>query len=167
MIPSSISKTTATIPSHGQLCPNHVHILLQPILPWTVAKIIASLKSCTGRQIAETLASEKLETTDTLTTPTKSHIKISDPESPGTARLQPRRHVIWFPEYSDRYIRNERHLRDAINYIHENPVKAGLISKPDQWPRSSAYQHRPDREAPASRAQEGDQKHKKESYFQR
>jgi REP element-mobilizing transposase RayT len=45
---------------------------------------------------------------------------------------------FWFPEYFDRYIRNERHLEAAIHYIHENPVKAGLVEKPEDWPFGSA-----------------------------
>jgi len=45
---------------------------------------------------------------------------------------------FWFPEYFDRYIRNEHHLEGAIHYIHENPVKAGLVEKPEDWPFSSA-----------------------------
>jgi putative DNA methylase len=45
---------------------------------------------------------------------------------------------FWFPEYFDRYIRDERHLVAAIRYIHANPVKAGLVERPEDWPWSSA-----------------------------
>ena len=46
--------------------------------------------------------------------------------------------TVWQREYYDRYIRNDRHLVAVINYIHENPVKAGLVENPWQWPYSSA-----------------------------
>ncbi|MDY6877083.1 MAG: transposase [Chloroflexota bacterium] len=45
---------------------------------------------------------------------------------------------FWFPEYFDRYIRDECHFANAVHYIHENPVKAGLVEKPEAWPFSSA-----------------------------
>jgi type I restriction enzyme R subunit/putative DNA methylase len=47
------------------------------------------------------------------------------------------RHV-WHREYWDRYIRNERHFRKAVEYIHNNPVKARLVQSPEEWPWRSA-----------------------------
>lgn len=38
----------------------------------------------------------------------------------------------------DRWIRNERHFSTALNYIHHNPVKHGLVNKWQDWPFSSA-----------------------------
>jgi REP element-mobilizing transposase RayT len=46
---------------------------------------------------------------------------------------------FWMEEYFDRYIRNADHFRNAVNYIENNPVKAGLCSKPSDWPFSSAW----------------------------
>lgn len=45
---------------------------------------------------------------------------------------------FWYHEYFDRYIRDERHFANAVRYIHENPVKAGLVEKPEEWLFSSA-----------------------------
>ena len=53
-------------------------------------------------------------------------------------RLLGRSGQFWAVDYFDRYIRNERHFADAVNYIHNNPVKAGLVSTPEAWPFSSA-----------------------------
>ena len=44
----------------------------------------------------------------------------------------------WQIEYWDRFIRDEKHFAQAINYIHENPVKAGLCHHPKEWRWSSA-----------------------------
>ena len=38
----------------------------------------------------------------------------------------------------DRYVRDEAHYRKVTHYIEWNPVKAGLVKTPDQWPFSSA-----------------------------
>lgn len=41
---------------------------------------------------------------------------------------------FWMNEYFDRYIRNQEHLSNVINYIAQNPVKAGLVKPPEDWP---------------------------------
>jgi len=46
---------------------------------------------------------------------------------------------FWMHDYWDRYIRDEQHLLFVIDYIHNNPVKAGLCLKETDWLWSSAY----------------------------
>ncbi len=46
---------------------------------------------------------------------------------------------FWEREPFDRYIRNEQHYRNALAYIENNPVKAGLCEKPEDWRWSSAW----------------------------
>jgi REP element-mobilizing transposase RayT len=45
---------------------------------------------------------------------------------------------FWQKEYFDRYIRNARHFAKVVAYIENNPVKAHLCEKPEDWPFSSA-----------------------------
>lgn len=45
---------------------------------------------------------------------------------------------FWQKEPFDRFIRNANHYRNALNYIENNPVKAGLCEKPEDWRWSSA-----------------------------
>jgi len=45
---------------------------------------------------------------------------------------------FWIDDYFDRYARNEKHFYKTIEYIENNPVKAGLCEKPEDWPFSSA-----------------------------
>lgn len=47
--------------------------------------------------------------------------------------------VFWFREFHDRYIRNEPHLVAAIEYVENNPVKAGLVTTKNKWRWSSAW----------------------------
>jgi len=46
---------------------------------------------------------------------------------------------FWFREYFDRFIRDDRHFRNAVSYIEENPVKAGFVRVPAEWRWSSAW----------------------------
>jgi REP element-mobilizing transposase RayT len=91
--------------------PNHVHVLFRPIGHWTMANIVASWKKFTARKISEYLRAN------------------------GEAPITP----IWQREYWDRYVRDQHHLARAIEYIHTNPVKAGLAATPGSYPWSSAF----------------------------
>ena len=51
---------------------------------------------------------------------------------------------FWSREYFDRCIRDERHFANAVRYIDNNPVKAGLVAAPEDWPFSSAARGTPD-----------------------
>jgi REP element-mobilizing transposase RayT len=45
---------------------------------------------------------------------------------------------FWQKEYFDRFIRNPRQFARTIAYIENNPVKANLCDRPEDWPFSSA-----------------------------
>jgi REP element-mobilizing transposase RayT len=49
---------------------------------------------------------------------------------------------FWFREYFDRFIREDRHFVNAVKYIEENPVKAGLVRASEKWRWSSAWWRR-------------------------
>ena len=46
---------------------------------------------------------------------------------------------LWHREYFDRYVRDEKHLKEVSEYIEMNPVKAGLVKNKEDWQFSSAY----------------------------
>lgn len=48
---------------------------------------------------------------------------------------------LWQRGVFDRYIRDEQHLSNVTNYIYLNPVKAGLVDDPFDWPWSSIHKH--------------------------
>jgi REP element-mobilizing transposase RayT len=91
--------------------PNHVHVLFTPIRGWTVAQIVASWKKFTARRICDSRRGRG----DNHTGP------------------------VWHREYWDRFIRDQRHLAQTIEYIHLNPVKARLVGTAKSWRWSSAF----------------------------
>ena len=54
-------------------------------------------------------------------------------------KLFNRKGQLWMPEYFDRYIRDQEHFNNVVNYIHNNPVKAGLVDDPTHYRWSSAF----------------------------
>jgi putative DNA methylase len=45
---------------------------------------------------------------------------------------------FWARDYFDRYIRDDQHLAAVIRYIENNPVKAGLVERAEDWLFGSA-----------------------------
>jgi putative DNA methylase len=45
---------------------------------------------------------------------------------------------FWEDESYDHWVRDERELERIRHYIERNPVSAGLVKSPDDWPWSSA-----------------------------
>jgi REP element-mobilizing transposase RayT len=56
----------------------------------------------------------------------------------------------WQREYLDRYIRHAEHFEQAVAYIEENPVRAGLVKVKVDWPWSSARFRAPGSASPWS-----------------
>lgn len=49
---------------------------------------------------------------------------------------------FWMRDYFDRYIRDNNHFFKALDYIHNNPVKAGFCADYFDWKFSSAWRER-------------------------
>jgi putative transposase len=52
------------------------------------------------------------------------------------ARAQP----FWLPRYYDFNVRTEKKRLEKLNYIHWNPMKRGLVDRPEDW-RWSSYRY--------------------------
>jgi len=84
--------------------PTHVHVMIRPVEMESLPRIVQSWKSYTGR-----------------------YLKALFPQACVDGKF-------WAREYWDRYIRDETHFCNAIEYIRMNPVKAGLVTTPADWP---------------------------------
>jgi putative transposase len=105
--------------------PNHVHALFEAMDGWTVAKVVASWKKFTARRICDYLR--------------ESAVREAAEKKNANREIGVPRRSIWHREYWDRYIRSEKHLRRAVDYIHMNPVEAGLAASVEDWRWSSAF----------------------------
>jgi REP element-mobilizing transposase RayT len=45
---------------------------------------------------------------------------------------------FWQDESYDHWVRSNKERNSIIRYIHFNPVTAGLVAEPEEWPWSSA-----------------------------
>lgn len=44
---------------------------------------------------------------------------------------------FWMEDFFDHWARNQRQTADTIEYLHNNPVRRGLVKKPEDYPWSS------------------------------
>ena len=45
---------------------------------------------------------------------------------------------LWQPRFFDRALRTVKEYNEKVEYVHLNPVRAGLVSRPEDW-RWSSY----------------------------
>jgi len=46
---------------------------------------------------------------------------------------------FWQKTYHDRKVRDETELENQLNYILQNPVRAGYVNEPEDWPWSDSF----------------------------
>ncbi len=46
--------------------------------------------------------------------------------------------LLWQGRFFDHAVRTAKEYHETVEYIHGNPVKAGLVTRPEDWPWSSA-----------------------------
>ena len=45
--------------------------------------------------------------------------------------------LLWPPRFFDRAVRTVKEYDEKVEYIHLNPVRAGLVDRAEDWPWSS------------------------------
>ena len=107
------------------IMPDHFHLIIKTHKGLTVSKCIGSFKRITSRKITSEL--EKANNERLLSVLKKG--ALLEPTSDSR---------VWEYRFDSFVITNEDTLRQKIEYIHNNPVKAGLVSEPTEWRYSSA-----------------------------
>jgi REP element-mobilizing transposase RayT len=107
------------------LMPSHVHLI--PAMPAgeSISDLMRDFKKYTSTTIREQLQRERREAfLETLhrNGKLKKHQEFK----------------LWMDRFDDNVIRDDKTLATKIEYIHNNPVKAGFVSTPEDWIYSSA-----------------------------
>ena len=105
------------------LMKNHIHFIASAN---DLSKEVANFKSFTARKIIDLLKQEKSTSLLRLLEVFKLRHK------------KDRQYQVWQEGSHPQEIINERMMTQKINYIHNNPVRAGYVRKPIDWPYSSA-----------------------------
>ncbi len=106
------------------IMPNHVHLIIKEYINCNIDDILNKWKSFSSKQIIN--LSKFIENDIDF-------YKYNKEALDGLIKSK----IIWQRSYWDHYIRNDEEFLNKIDYIHQNPVKAGLVSKAEDWQYSS------------------------------
>jgi putative transposase len=109
--------------------PDHFHLLANPLC-LDVSLIIGRLKGRVASSILKWLrAGEQSELLAELQLP--------------RALSSGQTHAVWLQDFSAVDIWSRKFIRQKLNYIHNNPVRAGLCDHPGRWRWSSYHAYFP------------------------
>ena len=114
--------------------PNHVHLIIKTFEGYELGKLVWSWK----RHVSKFVFENRDYTENFMKRLSKVNQSLLDNRTPENIQrfLKPAsecgapgmgKRSLWQREYWDRFIRDEQHLKSAVEYILQNPVKAGLI----------------------------------------
>ncbi|HBB94501.1 MAG TPA: hypothetical protein DC054_03855 [Blastocatellia bacterium] len=116
------------------LIPDHFHLLANPI-ELNISKVVGKLK---GRSASKILKYFRAGNESEIL----GRLKLARPLASGQT------HAVWLQDFSSIDIWSDKFIRQKLNYIHLNPVRAGLCDHPAKrrWSRYHAYlPHEPGR----------------------
>ena len=123
--------------------PDHIHLLVSEPQLRTLADALKSLKQGVSRRLIDTAEGGPLKPDVGLSGeggPFKPDVGLSGeggPFKPDVGLSGEKAAHFWQKRYYDFNVRNHEQFVEKIHYIHQNPVKAGLCNRPEDWPWSS------------------------------
>ena len=110
---------------------NHIHLVLRAGNPqkWPLWDILRDFKKFTARTILDTIMKEKESRRDWLMYMFKYYAKQN---------TNNREFQFWQQDNYPVELLNINQVWTKINYIHNNPVKAGIVDSPEEYIYSSA-----------------------------
>jgi putative transposase len=109
------------------LLPDHLHCI------WTLPDEDSDFS--TRWRLIKSFFSRNYENVSLVDEPNPAHGINS------ASRLKKKEKDIWQRRFWEHFIRDEKDLRQHVEYIHYNPVKHGLVKAPKDWPYSSFHYH--------------------------
>jgi putative transposase len=103
--------------------PDHVHLILNP-LNRDIGAVMRRLKSTSARLILDWLRES-------------NHLVSLEKLAVSVPQVRSHTHSLWQKDFSSIDLWTPRFIRQKLNYIHLNPVRAGLCEHPADWQGSS------------------------------
>ena len=103
----------------GVFLPDHWHAIIYPPYPLTISTVRESLKGGATKRI--------------------NRARRETESRRGIRRLTDTSALLFQPRFFDRALRTVREYHEKVWYIHLNPVKAGWVTRPEDWPWSSVH----------------------------
>ena len=109
--------------------PDHVHLLLNPASS-NISALMRRLKGRSARKILDWLIEGQHASS-------LAKFKLNNPQRHAHT------HAVWLKDFSAVDVWSPTFIRQKLNYIHNNPVRAGLCEHPARWRWSSYHAYLP------------------------
>lgn len=103
---------------------DHIHLLIQPLGAFTISDIMRDFKTFTAKRLIRQAEVENRQ--DLLAAFAQAGQETGRSEN-----------KVWQDSFWDKIIYTEKFLRQKLNYIHRNPIRAGLVDDLSGFPYSS------------------------------
>jgi putative transposase len=103
--------------------PDHAHLIINP-LNRDIGVVMRRLKSTSARLLLDWLRES-------------NHLYSLRKLALGVPQARSHTHSLWQKDFSSIDLWTPRFIRQKLNYIHLNPVRAGLCEHPAEWTWSS------------------------------
>jgi putative transposase len=110
------------------LMPEHFHLPIKPEPAESTSALMQELKKRTAQRTVSLL-------TENQGYPW-CHKMLSGLRLPATVHSDSR-YRVWERRFYPYGVYSDRKRREKLNYMHNNPVKRGLVRSPEEWPWSS------------------------------
>jgi|SRR3972149_9095025 len=107
------------------LMPNHIHLIVWPSLNTAISDFMRDFKKYTAVQVRMLLEKD-------------GEIELLDVLRKNARGMRGQIFKLWKSRFDDLILTKTETINTKINYIHDNPVRKGLVSKPEDWFYSSA-----------------------------
>jgi REP element-mobilizing transposase RayT len=111
------------------LMTNHLHLLVSAIAPSKLPEIIRDFKKHTNKQLVKLINTENESRRDWIMYRFQFHAKYNN-------RIQD--YKVWQDGYHGITCDYPEILKQKLDYIHNNPVVAGIVANPEDYIYSSA-----------------------------
>jgi len=112
---------------------NHVHLIGSAKIDFTISDILRDLKKFTSKQIFNTIKDNPKES--------RKEWMIYMFERAGKRNSNNKSFQFWQQDNHPIELTNPGILKQKMDYLHENPVRAGIVFKPQHYVYSSAVDY--------------------------
>ena len=115
------------------LMPNHLHLICSFAGKANPSMVLKNIKSFTAMKIIDAVINNPMES--------RREWMLDLFEKNGSLQKSNFRFQFWKHENHPILLRNMEMYKERFIYLHENPVRAGFVEKPEDWRHSSAIDY--------------------------
>jgi REP element-mobilizing transposase RayT len=112
---------------------NHVHMIISRKGETKLEDIMRDMKKYTSSKIITAIMCNEKES--------RREWMLNIFSEAGKANSNNKNYQFWKQDNHPMLLSTEKFFNQKLNYIHENPVRAGFVTEPDHWQYSSAGEY--------------------------